>query len=277
MSTRDLRCAGGSAAMACKPLTAATSRRARGRVVEGIRAVMSVASRGRGKRGSVVCHRTTRTNRRRPDTGWSEGPQSRFRRAWITAGVTAVLVAVPSPAITQEPPAADPPSPESQAPDQVATAFLDAVAAHRWANAAGLIHPETLDLFQYRIVSVLNADTTGRFARSSFGVEDGPSLRGRSAERLFADLLAAVNRDTPALMAILATNAYQPVGWVPEAPDLGHAVLRVTPYTNGDSPTHTLLVTARQTPDGWRVLDAEVLDALSTAITGLAISAREGR
>ena len=72
--------------------------------------------------------------------------------------------------------------------------------------------------------------------------------------------------------------AYQPLGWVPESPDLAHAVLRVTPYTNGSAPTNTMLMTLRRDGDAetWRLFEADVLDALSTAITGLALSARNG-
>jgi len=163
---------------------------------------------------------------------------------------------------------------EAATPEQVAARFFDALAGHRWDAAAARVHPETLALFEFRLFSVLDADTTGRFAAASFGVADGAALRERGAERLFADLLAAVNRDTPALIAILATNAYRPVGHVAEEPDLAHAVLRMTPYTSGSAPTRPVLMTLRRSDGDWRILESDVLDALSTAITGLALSAR---
>lgn len=136
------------------------------------------------------------------------------------------------------------------------------------------MHPETLDLFQYRMVSMLDADPEGALAQLVFGEPDGPGLREKPSADVFASILAAIERDTPGLIAILATNEYRPVGHVTEGEDLAHAVLRVTPYTNGSAPTRTIVVTLKRDGDGWGIFESGELDSLATAMTGLALRVR---
>lgn len=161
-----------------------------------------------------------------------------------------------------------------ESPSDVAEAFYEAIGSHRWTTATATVHPETLDLFQYRMVSMLDADPDGALSQLVFSEPDGPSVRERASSDVFASILAAIERDTPGLIAILATNEYRPVGHVPEGEDLAHVVLRVTPYTNGSAPTRTIVVTLKRHGERWGILESGELDSLATAMTGLALSVR---
>ncbi len=162
-------------------------------------------------------------------------------------------------------------------PIEVVATFYDAIGAHRWDAAASALHPEALDLFRLRLDSMLDADTTGRLATLVFGQEDGPALRSRSNRRFFATLLEAIESDTPGLIAVIATNQYDPIGHVDEGPDLAHVVLRVTPFTNGSAPTRTTLVTLKGSPAGWGIIESGALESLATAMTGLSLTAKGSR
>ncbi len=162
-----------------------------------------------------------------------------------------------------------------ESPSDIAQAFYDAIASHDWDAAAATLHPEALDLFGYRLASMLQADASGRLAVLIFGSTDGAAVGERSASSVLAVLLRAIEVDAPGLIAILATNRYDPIGQIAEGADLSHVVFRVTPYTNGSAPTRTGLVTLKRREDsGWGIVESGELDAIAMAMTGLSLTAK---
>ena len=154
------------------------------------------------------------------------------------------------------------------------SAFHDAIAAHRWEDAAATLHPESLELFRYRLASMLDADSGGTLETMLFEDADGPEVRTRASTDVFAAILGAIETDTPGLIAVLATNRYDAIGHLLEGPETAHVLLRVTPYTNGSAPTRTLVVTLKRAESGWAIVESGDLDSLATAMTGLSLTAR---
>ncbi len=159
-------------------------------------------------------------------------------------------------------------------PEATVAAFFDGVGELRWEAVAASIHDETLELFRFHVTSMLDADDGGAFA-SVFGA-DAASIRSWPPDRLFAQLLEAVYDRVPGLLQIMATNTYEYLGHVPEDPDLAHVIARVTPYTDGSAPTRITTVTVRRSGSGWLVLSSPELDAISTAMRGLAFRPGDG-
>ena len=154
-------------------------------------------------------------------------------------------------------------------PVPVVTAFFDALGRLDFDRLATLVHPEALSLYRLHVTSIMDADQEGTFAGRVFGQSVGRTVEGISDQRVFAALVGAIYEDTPALLEVMATNAYEFLGHVAEGDTLAHVVARVTPYTTGSAPSRLTTVSVKRANSGWRVSTSPELDALTTAMRGL--------
>lgn len=216
-----------------------------------------------GRSGTVLptrraCHRLT-VDRGLPP-GYRTGPSVRRPRATALA----LLACLGAPAVgAQEQP--------FRTPEAVARRFYDAFQSARWADVAGVLHPEALDLFRYRVLAVVRADGSGSVARRLY--DAGPAeVEALSDPSLVAGLMRGVFGYARGMMQAMMTKEVQVLGHVPEEREdgsLAHVVLRSREPLSGTAPSTVSVLTLKRTEAGWRVRWSQELDVVASALVAL--------
>lgn len=178
----------------------------------------------------------------------------------ILAAVSALLlVCGPAEAVAQGEPG------DAAAPAVVANDFLRAYRSMAWGAAAERMHPDALADIRLRVMLLTEND---RNREALVRLVDGRSvevLEAMPPGRLFEIVMTALGREAPGLIHALVSREMEVVGAVPEGGDRTHVVYRVIPSLPGDPPRMQVM-TLHRLGDRWRVMEADELDVLGTAL-----------
>lgn len=180
----------------------------------------------------------------------------------ITLAVAAAVLAARGPLLAQAEPA---PSP----PDVVADEFNRGFQSMAWAGLVQRLHPEGLANLRLAADILVRVDTTGYVLGALLGDVDPGSYASLPDDEVVRRLLAGIQTEVPGLLSSLVSRRTWILGTVAEGDDR-HVVYRIHAQVTGAEP-EIRVMTLRRHEGRWRVIEAEDLSVLHTAIRGIPI------
>lgn len=161
--------------------------------------------------------------------------------------------------------------PDASAPEPavVADEFHRGFQSMAWDGLVQRIHPEALAHLRIAVDILAQVDTSGYVFETLLGGIDPEAYPAAADAEVAIRILGGVQREAPGLLSSLVTRRSEVIGVVEDGEDR-HAVYRVVALVQGAEP-RIAVMTLRAHQGRWRVVDAEDLRVLHTAIRGLPI------
>ena len=152
-------------------------------------------------------------------------------------------------------------------PDTVAAEFNRGFQSMAWAGLVQRIHPDGLADLRLAADILVRADTTGYVRTALLGGVTSEAYAGLPDDEVVRRLLAGIQEEVPGLLSSLVSRRTWILGTVAEGDDR-HVVYRIQAQVMGSEP-EIRVMTLRRHEGRWRVVEAEDLRVLHTAIRGI--------
>jgi hypothetical protein len=158
-------------------------------------------------------------------------------------------------------------------PEAVADEFNRGFQSMAWAGLVQRIHPHGLADLRLAADILVRADTSGYVLERLLGDVAPGRYPELTDDDVVGRLLAGIQSEVPGLLSSLVSRRTTVLGSVPEG-DRRHVVYRIQAQVSGSVP-ETRVMTLERFENRWRVVEAEDLRVLHTAIRGIPIPRRE--
>jgi hypothetical protein len=200
-------------------------------------------------------------------------PPARNRRA-LCSGLPLILLLafIPSPGQGQS---NGNPSQQQEGPSAVTVAdeFNRGFQSMAWAGLVQRIHPRGLADLRLASDILVAADSSGYVLESLLGGLDRGSYAALPDDEAVLRMLTGIQAEVPGLLSSLVSRRTETLGAVPEG-ERRHVVYRTQAQVSGSVPENRVMTLERV--DGrWKVVDAQDLRVLHTAIRGIPIPRRD--
>ncbi len=178
------------------------------------------------------------------------------------AGVSCVLLLAAAAGGRAQTPTAPP-------PDTVAAEFNRGFQSMAWAGLVQRIHPDGLADLRLAADILVRADTTGYVRTVLLGGVAAEAYGALPDDEVVRRLLSGIQEEVPGLLSSLVSRRTRILGTVAEGDDR-HVVYRIQAQVTGSEP-EIRVMTLRRHEGRWRVVEAEDLRVLRTAIRGIPV------
>jgi hypothetical protein len=156
--------------------------------------------------------------------------------------------------------------------ETVAEEFNRGFQSMAWEGLVQRIHPAGLADLRLAADILVQADSSGYVLARLLGDVPAAGYPGLEDDEVVLRLLRGIQSEAPGLLSSLVSRRTEVLGSVPEG-DRRHVVYRIQAQVSGSIP-ETRVMTLELFEDRWRVIDAQDLRVLHTAIRGIPIPRR---
>ena len=158
---------------------------------------------------------------------------------------------------------------EPPSPVVVADEFNRGFQSMAWPGLVQRIHPRGLADLRLAADILVAADSSGYVLETLLGGADAGSYADLPDDEVVRRLLSGIQSQVPGLLSSLVSRRTETLGSVPEG-DLRHVVYRIQAQVSGSVP-EIRVMTLERSEGRWKVVEAEDLRVLHTAIRGIPI------